>query len=195
MKTITTIAAALLASASALAQQQPAQPAQAAPAAPQAPAPTERCKVVLATAQGAQEIRESEIREKERKAAQRAKEASSCLARAGDNIVRAAIPPSLGSIFAAVSDPAGYITNATSNAACNVVNQEAGKVARGYGDLNGALQREGGAVDQAFRGGVDQALGGNGASYGQYTGQQQQKGKDDDREFWKTMSCRLFGKC
>ncbi len=192
MRAPITIIVALVLASSALAQQQPAQPAQAAQ---QGPTPTERCKVVLATAQGAQEIRESEIREKERKAAQRAKEASSCLARAGDNIVRAAIPPSLGSVFGAISDPTGYIANATSNAACNVVNQEANKVARGYGDLNGALQREGGAVDQAFRGGVDQALGGNGASYGQYTGQQQEKGKNDDREFWKTMSCRLFGKC
>lgn len=180
------IIATLLACTVAAAQQQ-AQPAQ------KGPEPTDRCKVVLSAAQGAQEHRESEIRDQERKAAQRAKEAASCLARAGDNIVRAAIPPSLGSIFGAITDPAGYIQNATSNAACNVVNQEAGKVARGYGDLNGAVLREGAAADQAFRGGVDQALGGNGQSYGQYTGQTQKK--EDDSGFWKTMTCRMYGRC
>lgn len=157
-----------------------------------APAPTDRCKVVLASAQGAQEQRESEIRAQEQKAAQRAKEAASCLSRAGDSIIRAAIPPSLGQIFGAVSDPAGYIQNATSNAACNVVNNEAGKVTRGVGDVNGAVMREGGAIDQSFRGGVDDALGGKGQSYGQYTGQ---KKSDDESNFWRTMTCRLYGRC
>lgn len=182
---ILTLAGGLLACAVALAQQQ-AQPES------KGSTPTARCKVVLAAAQGAQEHRESEIRAQEQKAAQRAREASSCLSRAGDSIVRAAIPPSLGQIFGSISDPAGYIANATSNAACNVVNTEASKVARGAGDVNGAVMREGGAIDQSFRGGVDDALGGKGQSYGQYTGQ---KKSDDDSNFWKTMTCRLYGRC
>ncbi len=164
---------------------------QAAPAPSQGPTPTDRCKVVLASAQGAQEQREREIRAQEQRAAQRSKEAASCLSRAGDNIVRAAIPPSLGSVFGAVSDPAGYIANATSNAACNVVNNEASKVTRGIGDVNGAVMREGAAVDQAFKGSVDEALGGKGASYGQYTGQP----KKQEDGFWQTMTCRLYGRC
>lgn len=182
MKTQIITIAALLSGCAALAQQQPA-------AATSGPAPTERCKVVLAAAQGAQEQRVSEIRAQEQRAAQRAREAASCLSRAGDSIVRAAIPPSLGQVFGAVSDPGGYIQNATSNAACNVVTNEAAKGARGYSDLNGAVMRQGGAIDQVLRGGVDDALGGKGQTYGQYTGQKTDSG------FWQSLTCRLYGRC
>jgi hypothetical protein len=146
---------------------------------------------ILGAAAREREEAAKRVDELEKRDAKAAQAASSCLSRAGDNIVRAAIPPSIGSILGVLSDPGGYIQNATSNAACNVVSNEANKVAREARDVNGAVRRAGSDADRAFRGGVDGALGGQGGSYGQYSGQPPPK----DQSFYQTMSCRIFGRC
>lgn len=159
-----------------------------------ATAPNDPCgpnNPLLAAAAKAREDAAKRVDELEKRDAKAAQEASSCLSRAGDNIIRAAIPASIGSILGVLTDPGGYIQNATSNAACNVVTSEANKVARVPRDVNGAVRRAGSDADRAFRGTVDGALGGQGQSYGQYSGQQQPK----DQSFYQTMSCRIFGRC
>ena len=156
------------------------------------PSPNEHCAPVIKAAQDAKNAEISNIDKERRNAAKAAAEAQSCLARAGDNILRSAIPPSISSILGVLTDPDGYIRNATSNAACNVITNEANKTARGASDVNGTIRKAGSDAQGVFTGGVDDALGGKGASRGGYY---TNEAKTEDQSFFKSMSCRLFGRC
>lgn len=151
-----------------------------------------RCKVVTDVAAKAREDAERRHDEATQRVANRTKEAANCVERAGQNILRAGIPPTLGSILGVLQDPLGYITDATKNAACNVVNASAAPVIRTGNDVNGAIRNAGSDAQRAFRGGVDDAAGGGGITNGSfYQAPVQQK----DPSFWKKMSCNIFGSC
>lgn len=156
-----------------------------------APEPNAACKYVLNAAAQNRENEAVKIEQQAEIAAKKAKEASSCLSRAGDSIVRAAIPPSIGQVLGILTDPGGYIQNATSNAACNIVTNQAYKVARVPQDINGAILRTGQGAQQIFTGTVDGSLGGGGISYGQYSGQPTAQ----DQSFFQSITCRIFGRC
>ncbi len=155
-----------------------------------APVPNANCEQVLGAAKAAKQEEMDKIEKERRNAAKRAQESQSCLARAGDSIIRAAIPPSLGSILGVLTDPEGYIRNSTSNAACNIITSEANEIGRGASDVNGAIRKAGSDAQGVFTGGVDGALGGNSRG-GYYSGAP----KQEDQGFFQSMSCRLFGKC
>lgn len=153
-------------------------------------APNDPCQQVLEAAKNAKNAEIDAIQQERRNAAKAAQEAQSCLARAGDGIIRAAIPPSIGSILGVLTDPEGYIKGATSSAACNIITNEANKVSRGVSDVNGAVVKAGSDAQRVFTGKVDGALGGNGR--GGYYPNDPSK---EDQGFFKSMSCRLFGRC
>lgn len=161
-------------------------------AAPAGIAPNVNCQSVLNAASLAKKKEMETIEKERRNAATRAQAAQSCLARAGDNIIRAAIPPSLGSILGVLGDPEGYIRNATSNAACNIITNESNEVARGASDVNGTIIKAGRDAQGVFTGEVDKGLGGGGISRGGYYSNEVKK---EDQTFFQSMSCRLFGKC
>lgn len=156
------------------------------------PPPNASCQAVLSAATDAKAAEIEKIEAERRTATKVAQEAQSCLSRAGDNIIRAAIPPSLGSILGVLTDPEGYIRNSTSNAACNVMTNESNKVARGASDVNGTILKTGRDVEGGFTSEVDKGLGGKGNSRGGYY---TNEAKKEDQSFFQSMSCRLFGKC
>lgn len=118
----------------------------------------------------------------------RISEQNSCLQRAQDSIVRAAIPPSLGSILGALADPVGMIKTAVSNAACNVVTDQANQVTRGINGVQSTVRGAASGAQYGVAGAVNGALGGQaGNIYGQPPA--------DDKPFLQSFACRVFGRC
>lgn len=146
------------------------------------------CEEVKQSAINAQNKTVQDIREREIATAKGASQAASCLASAGDGILRAAIPPSLGSIFGVLSDPLGYATSAMTNAACSVITNAAGQVTRGASDISGAVRQAGSNAQGVFTGAVNKTVGSSGDYY-------PTPKPATDPGFFQTMTCRLFGRC
>jgi hypothetical protein len=153
-------------------------------------APNERCKYVLDGAAEAHDKALKDAEERAEKVATKAKESSSCLARAGDQVIRAAIPPTLGSVLGVLNDPVGMIQGAVGNAACNVIQKGTNTVSGTAGAMNGAVRGAGQDAQRQAMEKIDQAMGGQGITRG-VTPAPTPPGKSRMEE----LTCRIFGRC
>lgn len=155
--------------------------------APQADRTADPCAAIQDAAQAAKKDHTEEILKNRDSMKKVAKSVSSCLARAQDSVVRAAIPPSLGTLLGVLADPIGMVEKAAENASCNVITQEANKVSNEAYRVNSEVRGVSQRAQQAVTGAVNDAFGGKAGNI--YTPPPPERGEN------KSLICRVFGRC
>ncbi len=166
-----------------------------AQAAPQAATTADPCApggALFESAKANKEAHKKEIETAAEDARKKAQEQASCLARAQDSVIRAAIPPSLGSILGVLADPVGMVQGAVGNAACNVITTETNKATGEMYKVQSGVRNESYKVQQGVTGAINGALGGQAGNISTPPIQQPQQ---PQRSRLDELTCRVFGRC